>query len=136
MHKRNNAIITFFLKFMSIFLKFTYSTSHSCALTYGPLSSVFLANYMPKCQMSSGPYGPIFYTSFRALTQKDRLIIFYCFVFLFCRSITEYIMTFCVTLIEHLRSFIFVVGSILQKYGYVSTKRPIRMSGCIQTLNA
>ena len=37
-------------------------TSHSCALTYGPLrlSCVFLANYMPKCQMSSRPYGPIF----------------------------------------------------------------------------
>ena len=24
------------------------------------LSCVFLANYMPKCQMSSGPHGPIF----------------------------------------------------------------------------
>ena len=22
---------------------------------------VFLANYVPKCQMSSGPFGPIFY---------------------------------------------------------------------------
>ena len=36
--------------------------SDSCALTFGPLrlSCVFLANYMPKCQMSSGPNGPIF----------------------------------------------------------------------------
>ena len=25
-----------------------------------PLSYVFLDNYVPKCQMSSGPYGPIF----------------------------------------------------------------------------
>ena len=24
------------------------------------LSCAFLANYVPKCQMSSGPYGPIF----------------------------------------------------------------------------
>ena len=32
-----------------------------CFDIYGPLrrSCVFLANYVPKCQMSSGPYGPI-----------------------------------------------------------------------------
>ena len=37
-------------------------TSHSCASTHGPLrlSCVFLANYVPKYQMSSGPYVPIF----------------------------------------------------------------------------
>ena len=36
--------------------------SYSCALTYGPLrlSCVFLDNYVPKYQMSSGPCGPIF----------------------------------------------------------------------------
>ena len=30
----------------------------------GPLrlSCVLLANYVPKCQMNSGPYGPIFFT--------------------------------------------------------------------------
>ena len=30
---------------------------------YGPLrlSFALLANYVPKCQMSSGPHGPIFY---------------------------------------------------------------------------
>ena len=51
---------------MSIFLKFTHSLLSSgiqmlCALMHGLLvrSCVFLANYGPKCQMSSGPYGPI-----------------------------------------------------------------------------
>ena len=28
----------------------------------------FLANYVPKCQMSSGPYGPIFFTKRLAKT--------------------------------------------------------------------
>ena len=38
-----------------------YFSKTSCALTYGLLrpSCVFLANYVLKCQMSSGPYGPI-----------------------------------------------------------------------------
>ena len=32
-----------------------------CVQSYWPLrlASVFLDNYMPKCQMSSGPYGPL-----------------------------------------------------------------------------
>ena len=36
---------------------FTSHLNFTCIL---PLSCVFLANYVPKCQMSSGPYGPIF----------------------------------------------------------------------------
>ena len=45
---------------MSIFLEIhIVFTSHSCALTCGLLSCVFLANYLPKCQMSSGPCGTI-----------------------------------------------------------------------------
>ena len=62
--QRNNATVTYFLKLMTILFEIhILFTSHSCALTYGPLrlSCVFLANYMPKCQMSSGPYGPIFW---------------------------------------------------------------------------
>ena len=58
-HKRSNATVTFFLKFMSNFLEIhILFTSYSCALTYGPLrlSCVFLANYMPD---DSGTYGPI-----------------------------------------------------------------------------
>ena len=59
--KTNNATVIFFSEiyehFPEIHILFT---SHSYALTSGPLSCVFLANYMPKCQMSSGPFGPIF----------------------------------------------------------------------------
>ena len=56
-HKRKNATVTYFLKFVSMFLKFICSL-----LMHSPLklSYALLANYMPKCQMSSGPYGPIF----------------------------------------------------------------------------
>ena len=65
-HKRNHATITYFLKFISIFLKFIYSSEAPCALTYMhdplKLSLALLANCVPKCQMSSGPYGPIFNT--------------------------------------------------------------------------
>ena len=37
-------------------------TSHLNFMCLVPLrlSCVFVANYVPKCQMSSGPYGPIF----------------------------------------------------------------------------
>ena len=54
--KKKNATATNFLKIHILF------TSHSCALTHGPprLSCAFLANYMAKCQTSSGPYWPIF----------------------------------------------------------------------------
>ena len=38
---------------------FTYHLNFMCLLPLR-LSCVFLANYVPKCQMSSGPYGPIF----------------------------------------------------------------------------
>ena len=64
---------------MSIFLIFIYpftSLRHiKCVLTYEPLSCVFLANYVPKCQMSSGPYGPIFGGIVLGVWQKSCLIL-------------------------------------------------------------
>ena len=65
MHKRNIATVTYILKFISIsFLNpYTLYFYKSCAFTYLPqrLSCVLLTNYVPKCQMSSGPYGPILF---------------------------------------------------------------------------
>ena len=58
------ATVAVFLKFMSIFSKFIHFSKafkFSYALAFGSLrlSCVFLANYVPKCQMNSGPHGPI-----------------------------------------------------------------------------
>ena len=54
--KRNNATVTYFLKIYG-HIHFSTHLNFRCLL---PLSCVFLANYVPKCQMSSGPYGIIF----------------------------------------------------------------------------
>ena len=73
-HTRNNATVTFFSEIYKHFLKnhwlFTCQR-HVFWYEGNDMSCVFLANYVPKCQMSSGPYGPIFkyalYTSSRVL---------------------------------------------------------------------
>ena len=40
------------------------------------LICVFLANYVPKCQMSSGPYGPIFF--YQSATVGNRFLMLQC----------------------------------------------------------
>ena len=57
-YKRNNATVTYFLKFLSIYSLLLLETL--CAVTDGSLSCTFLANYVPKCQTSSDPYGSVF----------------------------------------------------------------------------
>ena len=61
-HKRNNATETFLQKFMIIFCNSIYSLllGYLNFMCFDELSCVFLAKYVPKCQMSSGPFGPIF----------------------------------------------------------------------------
>ena len=62
----NSVTVSYFLKFMSISAQIhTLLTSlrhHVLLHMHGQLRLSFAlsANYVPKCQMSSGPYGPIF----------------------------------------------------------------------------
>ena len=52
-----------------------------------PLSCVFLANYVPKCQMSSGPYGPLFFYTAQSDSQiRQRFPLEYNFNFVNSRA--------------------------------------------------
>ena len=60
-HTRNNATVIFFMKLISIFLKIIDSIlGYSMCFDKWETKTKLLANYIPKYQMSSGPYGSIF----------------------------------------------------------------------------